>query len=212
MNTPCDVPETWRRNVVIRAPMSCHSAFMLSFSPHSKRIITWIKMATSWILTLTVQFTEHQWQRVEGFRAGGISNDAQTRRVLSVGGCTMLLSYALKPGSHPILSGMKTEEQRFFFFFNGKESRPRSSSHPPKQHSDKPGDDGRWRELPGNGEAHSPSGSPHSVHCDSKQGPKRDNRRLIEATHVRRSVFVHERAGANISVAALCMGNVNNCY
>lgn len=29
------------------------------------------------------------------------------------------------------------------------------------------------------GEAHSPSGSPHSVHCDSKQGPERNNKRLI---------------------------------
>lgn len=72
----------------------------------------------------------------------------------------------------------------------------------------KPGDDD-GKSYWGMAEAHSPSGSPHSVHCDSKQGPKRDNRRLIEATHMWKSVCA-------------CVGgkkyrrplyrNVNNCH
>lgn len=61
--------------------------------------------------------------------------------------------------------------------------RPRSTSHPPPAASNKPGDDNdeSFQKM---AKAHSPSGSPHSVHCDSKQGPERDNRRLIEATHM----------------------------
>lgn len=71
----------------------------------------------------------------------------------------------------------------------------------------------RWQELLGNGEAHSPSGSPHSVHCDSKRGPKRDNRRLMEAHICERlclCMCVWEQISA--SPPFTVYRNVNNCY
>lgn len=102
-------------------------------------------------------------------------NNIKTLRMMSLWAQSYVYPPAWKQPFTDALRGWRLKNN-----VSAAQRRPRSTSHPPQ--TTEQARRWRWQELFGYGEAHSPSGSPHSVHCDSKQGPKRDNRRLITHT------------------------------
>lgn len=123
-------------------------------------------------------------------------------------GGDLCLSSNLMACSHCCFAGLKTEEQHVCTP-SSSPSLPFPTSRPPWK-AEQQGGRWRWQELFGNGEAHSPSGSPHSVHCDSKQGPERNNRRLI--THTRDVSVGAWSTVTNIGVTALCAETMTAVY
>lgn len=177
------------------------SAFTLSISQVSKINLKCIKMAASWSYICwprgTVCTGLNAWQRGTG------------GRYLYV---RCVFYFFLHAASCPAHTVCCDEDWRTVCLQHGVAPAV-LATHPPLSRTAKQ-QGGRcwWQGLLGNGEAHSPSGSPHSVHCDSKQGPKRDNRRLIEATHMRMSAFLRVCMGTNISITALYIESVNDRY
>lgn len=77
--------------------------------------------------------------------------------------------------------GLKTEEQHVCTKVPPLHTHTHTFPALSRKQNNKAGDDD-YKKYLGMAKAHSPSGSPHSVHFDSKQGPERNNRRLI--THM----------------------------
>lgn len=165
----------------VSTPKMNPSAFTLSINQVSKSNLKCIKMAASWSYICwpcgAVCTGLNAWQ----LGSGG--------RYLYVCCFVFFLHGALSPAHTVCFAAMKTEEQCVCGMVSPPLCFQPPPSPPPSRTAKQQGGRCWWQGLLGNGDAHSPSGSPHSVHCDSKQGPKRDNRRLIEATHMWKSVF-----------------------